>query len=111
MSKETFSPVYEIRSVAAAAGIDAVPFRTSGERCTVQVLDAPGNLVRVMGSVDGGTFVNLTFEGAAGIAAINAVGAGVYEVREQPMWIRVGVNQDAVGLRSYRVQVLVHEID
>lgn len=111
MAKETFSRVYELRSLNVAAGIDAAPFRTSGEQITVHILDAPGNLVRVMGSVDGGTFVNLTWEGAAGVAAINNVGAGLYEVRERPMWIRIGINQDAGAPQSFRGQFLAHEHD
>lgn len=109
MARHIASPVIEIRSVVGAAGIDAAPFRTSGGQCSVQVIDAPANLVRVMGSVDGGTFALLNHEPVGGVAILNAIGAGVYEVRERPMWIRIGVNQDAAGPRSYRVQVLVHE--
>ena len=92
MAKETFSPVYEIRSVVGAAGVDAAPFRTSGELCTVHVIDAPADLVRVMGSVDGGTFALLNHEPVGGVAVLNAIGAGVYEANERPMWIRIGVN-------------------
>ena len=111
MAKQTRSIMYEVRSLNVAAGVDAVPFRMVGELVDVQVVDAPGNLVRVMGSVEGGTFALLTFEGAAGVAAINNVGAGLYKVRERPMWIRVGVNQDATAPRTYRVLLLVHEHD
>lgn len=111
MALEHFSPVIEIRSVNVAAGIDAPPFRTSGERCSVQVLDAPAALVRVMGSVDGGTFALLNHEPVGGVAVLNAIGVGVYEVRERPMWIRIGVNNDAGAARSFRAQVLVHEHD
>ena len=112
MAKQTRSIMYELRSLNVAAGVDAVaPFRMTGELVTVQVVDAPGNLVRVAGSSDGGTFALLTFEGAAGVAAINNVGAGLYEVRERPMWIRVGVNQDATAPRTFRVLLLVHEHD
>ena len=108
MARQVLSQVVEVRSVAAAAGVDAAPFRSSGELVTVHVLDAPANLVRVMGSVDGGVFALMTWEGAAGVAAINAVGVGVYEVRERPMFIRIGVNQDVNAARSFRVQLFVH---
>lgn len=111
MSKEVLSPVYELRSIVGAAGIDDVPFRTSGEPCTVQVMDAPQALVRVMGSVDGGTFSLLNYEAIGGVAAVNNVGVGVYEITERPMWIRIGVNQDAGGPRSFRAQVVTHEVD
>jgi hypothetical protein len=109
--KQTRSPLYELTSVGVAAGVDNVPFRMSGERCLVQVIDAPANLVRIQGSMDGANFVNLTFEGAAGVAAINNVGAGLYEVREQPMWIRFGVNQDGAAPQIFRAMFLVHEHD
>ena len=109
MARQVLSQVFEIRSVDVAAGVDAIPpFRTSGELVTIHVLDAPADLVRVMGSADGGAFASLTWEGPAGIAVINAVGAGIYEVRERPMWIRVGVNQDVNAPRSFRVQLFVH---
>ena len=111
MARQVLSQVFEIRSADVAAGVDATPFRTSGELVTVHVLDAPADLVRVMGSVDGGTFALLNYGVAAGIAAINAVGVGIYEAIERPMFIRVGVNQDANAPRSFRVQLLVHEHD
>jgi hypothetical protein len=112
MAKQTRSIVYELRSLNVAAGVDAVaPFRMVGELVTVQVIDAPADLVRVMGSVDGGTFALLTNDTAGGIAPINNVGAGLYKVRERPMWIRVGVNQDANAPRTFRVLLLVHEHD
>ena len=111
MAKQTRSIVYELRSLNVAAGVDAVPFRMVGELVDVQVIDAPGNLVRVMGSVEGGAFVNLTFEGVAGVAVIKNVGAGLYKVRERPMWIRVGVNQDQGAPQTFRAMFLVHEHD
>jgi hypothetical protein len=111
MAKQTRSNVYELTSVNVAAGVDALPFRMSGELATVQVIDAPANLGRVQGSWDGVTFVNLTFEGAGGVAAINNVGAGLYEVRERPMWIRFGVNQDGAAPQIFRALFAVHEHD
>ena len=109
MARHIKSQVFEIRSLNVAAGVDAVPFRVAGGQATVHVIDAPGNLVRVMGSVDGGTFALLTYEGVGGVAALNAIGAGVYETREKPTWIRVGVNNDAGAPRTFRVQLTVHE--
>ena len=108
MARQVLSQVFEIRSADVAAGVDATPFRTSGELVTVHVLDAPADLVRVMG---GGTFALLNYGVAAGIAAINAVGVGIYEAIERPMFVRVGVNQDANAPRSFRIQLLVHEHD
>ena len=113
MAKQTFSRVYELTSDAGAAGVDAEPFRTSGEAVTLQVIDAPANLIECQGSVDGNTFVNMTHApvGAGGPVAITALGAGVYEVRERPAWMRFGVLQDVNAPRAFRAQFLVHEHD
>ena len=112
MAKQTFSPIYNLHSVTGAAGIDDVAFCASGEPVTVQVYVSPGDLVRVMGSLDGAIFALLSHVEVGGtVAAMSALAAGFYTVRERVKWIRFGVNQDASGPLIHSGQFLVHEHD
>lgn len=98
--------LYEWASGAAA--VNQAPFRTSGEKVSIHVLAAPGNLVRVMGSNDGTTFDYCSYEGGGGVALLNGVGAGIYEVRERPAWMLVGTEIDGAAPRNFRALVLIH---
>lgn len=111
MAKQTRSLVYELTSVNAAVGVDAAPFKVTGEAVTVQIMDAPANLGRVQISMDGINFVNATYDAPGGVAAINNVGAGIYLLLEKPHWIRFGVNQDGAAPQIYRAMFQVHEQD
>lgn len=88
------------------------PIHVDSNGMELHVLIAPAALIDLEGSLDGVTWVNLTYDNVAAvytITALAAVGAGYYRVHERPKFVRLACNGDAGGPRNFYAVLIVKD--
>lgn len=102
--------VQEVTSVNVAGGVAGPGIRSGRSRIFVHVYAAPANLVAVQGSPDDlpANYLNLNHEAVAGVAAAAGLGAGYYEIRQRPEFVRVLIAQDGAAPQVFRWAIVIH---